>query len=86
MEPGELPDSLEFLHSRWFWISAGCIAAACIGLCIAYYLRHPERDLWTDFQRRGLIENHAQTNGHVPGAEARPGVDVVEGAAPQTQD
>ena len=85
MPDRELPDTLEFLQSRWFWVSAGLIAAACVGLCIAYYVRHPERDLWADFQRRGPMD-HASTNGHVAGAETRPGVDVVEGAAPQTQE
>ncbi len=74
----EPADSLDFLHSQWFWITAGLLAAAVIGLTVAYYLRHPERDLFSDFANRGIGTNAAST-GHVPHAEARPGVDIVEG-------
>lgn len=80
----EFAESLAFIKEPWFLITAGLLAAAVIGLTVAYYLRHPERDLWNDFRDRG-ISNLATTNGHVPDPQTRPGVDVVQGADPYAE-
>lgn len=69
----------EIVASRWFWITAGLLAAAVVGLTITYYMRHPEKDLFSDFARGHGPLTGAETNGHVPDAASRVGVDVVEG-------
>lgn len=84
MENHELPETLAFVKEPWFWWTAGILAAACVGLIVAYYVKHPDRNIWSDFTHRGIAD-HATTNGHVPGAATRPGVDVVEGMAPQSE-
>ncbi len=71
---------LDIFRSRWFWVTAGCLAAACVGLLVAYYIAHPDRSSWEDFQRRGAVDIPS-TNGHVAHAEARHGIDLVEGLA-----
>jgi hypothetical protein len=70
----------EIFTARWFWISAAVLAVAIVGLAVAYYQKHPERNIFEDFARRSPI-GIPQTNGHVPGPTTPSGADVVGGEA-----
>jgi len=77
MAPRDDDDGFE-LFGKWFWISAGILAVVCAGLVVAYYVRHPERDLFADFARRAPVDAPS-TNGHVPSAPAPVGADADGG-------
>ena len=74
-------DGEEFhIFGKWFWISAGIIAALCVGLVVAYYVQHPDRSLFEDFARRGPVDIPS-TNGRVPGSPAAVSSDADGGEA-----
>jgi hypothetical protein len=77
-----MPDAesplMDIFRAKWFWVSAGVLAALVVGLAVAYYAQHPERNIFEDFARRAPIDIPS-TNGRVPHAASTVGADSYEG-------
>ena len=53
----EIHDVLTEAFPSWFWTVGIVLAVSCAGLVALYYLLHPDRNIFVDFQRRPFIPN-----------------------------